>query len=70
MMKTISTENMPSTAASYLLSIYRQDGQRDLLGTLEKLGNGEKTAFHNITELLNLLGLDYEAVCRKDASEN
>lgn len=50
-----------SATESYLLNIYHSQGQhRDtaLVGTVEKLGNEEKCSFHDIQELLHLLGID------------
>jgi len=46
---------------SYLLNIYPPHSHgKDaaLVGTVEKLGNEGKHAFHNIQELMHLLGID------------
>ena len=47
-----------SGTTSYLLNIY-QAGEREgrVVGTVEKLGNGGRHAFHSIGELLHLLGI-------------
>ncbi len=46
---------------SYLLNIYTHPAdEKDatLVGTVEKLGNEGKHAFHDIQELLHLLGIN------------
>ncbi len=47
-----------SGTTSYLLNFYQAGEQEGrVVGTVEKLGNEGRRAFHNIEELLHLLGI-------------
>ncbi len=47
-----------SGTTSYLLNIYQAGEQEDrVVGTVERLGNEGRHAFHSIEELLHLLGI-------------
>ena len=48
-----------SRTESYLLNLYHAgDRESVVVGTVEKLGNEDKHAFHSIQELLHLLGIE------------
>ena len=56
--KSAKTRSGKPGATSYLLNLYHA-GEREgqVLGTLEQLGNEDRHAFHNVEELLHLLGI-------------
>ena len=56
--KSAKTGSGKSGTTSYLLNFYHTgEGEGDVVGTVEKLGNEGRHAFHNIEELLHLLGI-------------
>ncbi len=49
---------------SYLVHVYRNaaDPRAPLAGTVERLGNGERQAFHSVSELLQLMNVGKEVM--------
>lgn len=58
-MASLTVTRKSIDTGSYLVHVYRNagDAHGSLAGTVERLGNGERKAFHSAAELLQLLSL-------------